>query len=199
LDGNACDKLRDLNESIREIINQLDAKQIAHEKKQALLTLWGCWTSILDVLKLIMPTTEHIQTLEKSINTFETSFINIFGKGQVTPYIHILCCHVIAQIQRLGTMQIASQQKFEAYHRTSKALFYERTTRGGFGHDPSAETLGASLVQKIVRNYAKLDVYSWKDWMAKHIKLWKHKKQYFEAPLDTEEEISLQETEIIED
>ena len=48
----------------------------------------------------------------------------------MTPYVHLLCSHIVEIIKRYGSLSLFNQENFEAIHQAHKIIFFQGTTRG---------------------------------------------------------------------
>jgi hypothetical protein len=174
LDGNGASLITQM---FQTIVNHFqEAKNIVPSKKQSVSIVWNNWSEILTSLNSLHITSDEQKQLETKINEFGNAFKKAFGDTQVTPYIHLLVCHIPWQIKRMNTMQVTSQQKFEAFHRTAKSVFYNCTMRGGCGRSATKETLAELYIQRVI-GYDEIDsiakVKEFQNWMGIQKLLWK--------------------------
>jgi hypothetical protein len=158
------------------IVNHFQvADNIVAAKKKAVSIVWNNWSEILTILNSLHVTPDEQKRLQTKINEFGSAFIKAFGHKPVTPYIHLLVCHIPWQIKKMETMQVTSQQKFETFHRTAKSVFYNCTMRGGCGRSATKETLAELYIQRII-GYDQIHsiekVKEFQNWMLMQKQLW---------------------------
>jgi hypothetical protein len=166
LDGNSANLVTELSYLIVEQYNTLEKTD---QQKSDFAHLWDSWKEISSTFKSIILSPQNIQELENKIAMFGKLYTGIFGDSAVTPYIHLVVCHVVSQCKKLESMQIASQQKFERFHSITKELFYRATTRGGLGRSATKDTIAAIYVRRIMdgRKF-KNNVSAFRKWLTKH-------------------------------
>ena len=110
---------------------------------------WESWIAAHKLLNKLVLNERDIQDVSTLTRAFGNAYVDAFGEPKVTPYIHLVVCHLPALVNRLKTMHVASQEKFELFHRTHKTIFYRTTTRGGCFRHGIQDTLANIYIRKI--------------------------------------------------
>ncbi len=160
IDGPTSDKILALSDSIIELLKGCRStsgnaarKDLNNAGLDAAIVTWESWRQIAPILAKCLPSKEDIALLSTLLDTFGSSFLEAFSQDNVTPYVHLLCSHLEVQLDRLKSMQLASQEKLELFHRVHKTLFYTATSHGGFGRSGVQDTLAEVWLRKITKAF----------------------------------------------
>ena len=142
-------KLNVILENIEEIINI-----VPPARSDETIKLWQTWKFILKELynhQATAPTPLGVDfdNLQIVLNYWGMLYLELYEK-KITPYMHIVICHSVSLMKKMGSLNFMSQQGFEACHKYHKLIYERCTSRGGGKHKMS------SIEQTILFHYRVL-------------------------------------------
>ncbi len=95
--------------------------------------MWNYWRQIQFYL-LSADATEiinRIQALPSLLDNFYYTYARRYTFKAVTPYIHILCAHLVPVLLQHGSIGLYSQESFEATHKYHRRIFQRGSSHNG--------------------------------------------------------------------
>lgn len=139
-------------ENVRKIINSHNYQRITRfNQKVELLAereqVWQAWGQIVPLLSTAA-TEADTARLAAAFHRFKINYRAAFGVHNCTPYIHVLLCHVIPMIKRVGCLSRFSQQGLEHVHLLQKTDVERSTNNGGGKSKSKSNNLYAQMFLK---------------------------------------------------
>ena len=100
-----------------------------------ILNLWSTWELINTILKQTTPNGDLANVKKLQID-FGEQFVSIYGNYYVTPYVHLIACHLLYFVEKTPMHSIGAwaNQGFEAFHQANRWVFDRASSkRGGRG------------------------------------------------------------------
>jgi hypothetical protein len=123
---------------------------------EKVLQLWRHWAYVFDFLPVA--TRDDKADLIKNIKAFGQLFVELFGKLYVTPYIHIVCSHTGALIDKFGNLGQFEQQGVERTVGIHKLSAMRATANGGGRGNP--EELRWMFPKQIMLRFLRIVHYA---------------------------------------
>ena len=79
----------------------------------------------------VFETEEERAKIGDFLKKWGDDFKNTFGNIHVTPYVHVIATHVPLFIQKYGSLDLFSQQGFEATHKWHNTIYSRASSRDG--------------------------------------------------------------------
>lgn len=117
---------------------------------EAAIELWTCWRDILEMLgKHHKDSAIAKAEMSVLVTEFATLYSTLYHHCEVTPYIHILVCHVPDLLGIFGDLSMRSQQGLERTHGDQKLTMRTVVSQGpGLSRNPNL-----SNMQLLERDY----------------------------------------------
>lgn len=114
------------------------------------LKLWMCWHEILEALREHHVDGTHAKAqLALLVDEFAQRYLSLYAAKEVTPYIHILVCHLPDVLGTFVDLSVRSQQGLERTHGDHKLVLRTAVSHGpGLSDNPSL-----SNMQLMLRDY----------------------------------------------
>lgn len=96
------------------------------------VSLWQSWNEIQKYLTRHEPFSPHeLQQLNNLIVIFGDAYTRRYSAKRVTPYVHILCAHLVEVLTKHGSIGRYSQEGFEATHKFHRRIFQRASSHRG--------------------------------------------------------------------
>lgn len=94
--------------------------------------IWDAWSKIQYYLTSFGPFSEEdISTLVLLLQSFGSEYKQRYLTSRVTPYVHILCSHLVEVIKLHGSVALYANEGFEATHKFHRRIFQRATAHNG--------------------------------------------------------------------
>lgn len=106
------------------------------DKAAEWLQLWETWADYFETLNyrydpVLGPSQHAMETAHKQQGRFGETFLSLFDKSEVTPYIHIAMEHAVDHLERFRALWLYSNEGFEAANKRHRWWYGQCTQRGG--------------------------------------------------------------------
>ena len=93
------------------------------------VNMWKLWAKIRPLLHDTYTQDDlRLDKLQQDIALFVRFFIRVNGVHRVTPYIHVLYCHIVDLLRRFGNLSKLSQQGVEHANKEAKRILRNNTS-----------------------------------------------------------------------
>lgn len=96
------------------------------------IDLWRSWNAIQKYLTGPGPfSDEQLTQLQQHLTDFGDAYVNRYTRQRVTPYVHILCAHLVEVLKKYKSVGIYAQEGFEATHKFHRRIFQRCSSHRG--------------------------------------------------------------------
>jgi hypothetical protein len=131
----------------RDSSNFQEKVQNYRTKATNMVALWSCFKDIFNRLDIV----HSSASIKDVLQAFGTAFVELYGKNNVTPYIHVLCCHTGILIDKYGDLGKYNQQNVENFMNFVKATVHRGSAKGGGALSHHKSGLALAVLQRKYR------------------------------------------------